>query len=475
MVFSSFVFIYFFLPLLLAGYYLVPAKLKNIVLLAASLGFYFWGAPYVVFLLIVLSLSDIVISNQFHTSHKKIWLILGVGLNLLALGYFKYANFFVEQFNALIGLVNTKPISWTAIVLPAGISFFTFEKISYLVDVYTGKVRPARKITDYILFVSLFPHLIAGPILKYHDLADQIAARTHTLDKFFRGWTRFALGLSKKVLVADEMGRVADNIFKMSGEDLTTPYAWLGIIAYAFQIYFDFSGYSDMAIGLARMFGFDFIENFNLPYTARSITDFWKRWHISLTNWMREYLYFPLGGNRRGEATTYRNLVIVFFVSGLWHGASWNFILWGLYHGFWLVIERLWLLAKLERLPRALSTTTTFILVVLGWVLFRAKDIPAALSLYGSLFDLSNIRFHLPSTLLMDVIHSRGITVFIVAAVFSFAPTSTHVQRWCSSVMKKIPGVLQQCIVGALALIGVILSTTAIADGTFSPFLYFRF
>jgi alginate O-acetyltransferase complex protein AlgI len=475
MVFSSFVFIYLFLPLLLAGYYVVPTALKNLVLLLASLLFYFWGAPYVVFLLLVLSLSDIVISNQFGRESKKWWLSLGILLNLSALAYFKYANFFVDQCNAVLMGLGFSTITWIDIVLPAGISFFTFEKISYLVDVYTGKAKPAKKVADYVLFVSLFPHLIAGPILKYHDLADQIVARTHSFEKFFKGWTRFALGLSKKVLVADEMGRVADNIFRLSSQDLTTPYAWLGIIAYAFQIYFDFSGYSDMAIGLARMFGFNFIENFNHPYTATSITDFWKRWHISLTNWMREYLYFPLGGNLLGELKTYRNLVTVFFVSGLWHGASWNFVLWGLYHGFWLVIERVWLLSRLERLPRFLSTAFAFVVVLMGWVLFRSKDLPSAIAMYGSLFDPSKLSIHLPSTLLMDIIHSRGQVIFVVAVLCSFVPASVIYQRWSSALMLKISPSIKTVCVGIFSLLGMLLSTMAIADGTFSPFLYFRF
>ena len=252
-------------------------------------------------------------------------------------------------------------------LLPAGISFFTFEKISYLIDIYSKKAEPAESFGRYLLFVTLFPHLIAGPILKYHDLANQIKKRTHSSERFFRGWTRFCLGLGKKVLIADELGFIADTLFAIPAHEQTFCYAWLAVLAYSFQLYFDFAGYSDMAIGLARMFGFNFIENFNCPYISKSITEFWQRWHISLGNWMKEYLYIPLGGNRQGTVKTYRNLCLVFIFSGLWHGANWTFLLWGVFHGFFLILDRIFLLRISNSLPKIVSVGFTFF-YCLSWL-----------------------------------------------------------------------------------------------------------
>ncbi len=282
MVFSSFSFIFLFLPLTLVTYWLAAPRFKNLILLIASLAFYAWGAPEVVLILFISSLFDFVLTKRRDFSERRLWLVIGIAVNLGILFYFKYTNFFLDQVNFVRTGLDLVPLEWKKILLPAGVSFFTFEKISYLVDVYKKSAPPASSFADYLLFASLFPHLIAGPILKYHDLASQIRERSVSSDDFYEGWTRFCIGLGKKILIADEVGRIANIIFGLNPSELTMPYAWLGVLAYTFQIYFDFSGYSDMAIGLARMFGFRFIENFNMPYLSQSISEFWRRWHISL-------------------------------------------------------------------------------------------------------------------------------------------------------------------------------------------------
>ena len=321
MVFSSLTFLFLFLPLMLAAYYACPARHRNLVALLASALFYAWGAPRFVIVLFVSGLIDYVLSRELPgdrgtPGRRKGVLALAVVLNIALLLYFKYANFFVAEMNAMLARFGGGAVPWAAVALPIGISFFTFQKVSYLVDVYRGVAQPARNALDYLLYVVLFPQLIAGPIVRYHDVARQLEERDYTRERFFMGILRFSQGLGKKVLVANTMAELADAAFNAAPAGLTCGQAWLGVLAYAFQIYFDFSGYSDMAIGLGRLLGIEFLENFNRPYISRSITEFWRRWHISLSNWMREYLYIPLGGNRRGAVRTYFNLWIVFLISG---------------------------------------------------------------------------------------------------------------------------------------------------------------
>jgi alginate O-acetyltransferase complex protein AlgI len=481
MVFSSLLFLYAFLPVFLALYYLAPLRHRNAVALVGSLGFYGWGEPGFLGLLIGVSLFGYYISlwlaklpMEARTARRWV-LTLGLGGYIGLLLWFKYSNFFAEQLNGVLGWLQQGGVVWTHVVLPLGISFFTFQKISYLVDVYRGTSKPARSISDYLLFVVLFPQLIAGPIIRYHDVAAQIVFREHTREKFLAGAWRFLLGLARKVLIANPLGAVADRVFAQDLGTLPMPYAWIGILCYAFQIYFDFSGYSDMAIGLGRMMGFEFMENFERPYTSRSITEFWRRWHISLSNFMRDYLYIPLGGNR---ATPWRvgfNLWLVFLVSGFWHGASWNFICWGAFHGLLLSLERAVGLKRLGRIPAVPATIFTFLLVLASWVLFRANNLTDALTYFGRLADWSSwagvqndLEFLWP-----DVISARTWAVLAIAALFSFLPESWWARRgWDEVIPATRPQAVLRIVVGAACLI---LASAALGNQSYNPFIYFRF
>ena len=344
MVFASPFFLFLFLPLTLAAYALVPRGAKNAVLLVASFGFYVWGEGAYVALVLGSVLANwafgLAISDAADPAAGRRWLAIAVTANLATLAVFKYGNFAFANVNALAPVLGVPPVSVGAIALPLGISFFTFHAISYVVDVYKNNARAERRLSDFALYIMLFPQLIAGPIIRWRDIAAQLGQHEQRQADVAYGVRRFVLGLGKKVLIANTLGQVADKIFNLPGGDLTTPLAWLGLACYTLQIYFDFSGYSDMAIGLMRMFGFRVLENFNYPYVARSIREFWRRWHISLSNWFRDYLYLPLGGNRRGTRRAYVNLVVVFVLCGLWHGASWPFVIWGMWHGLFLVAER---------------------------------------------------------------------------------------------------------------------------------------
>src|SRR3984957_349801 len=351
MLFSSILFLLFFLPAFLITYYIADKKYKNIVILAFSIFFYSWGAPRFIFVILCTTLLDFYLVKLMNQSanrlHRRLMLTLSVSVNLGLLFYFKYSNFFIDNVNRfLYHTIGHGHINWVKLILPLGISFYTFETITYVVDVYRKVHKPLDKFWDYLLYILLFPKLIAGPIIRYHEIADQINDRSanDTIDDKLTGFYRFIIGLSKKVLIANQLGLQADIIFSSNYHTLNSGIAWIGALAYTFQIYFDFSGYSDMALGLGRMMGFKFPENFNNPYISQSITEFWRRWHISLGNWMRNYLYIPLGGNRvKSSSRLYFNLWIVFIASGLWHGASWNFVIWGAWHGTFLVMERIFL------------------------------------------------------------------------------------------------------------------------------------
>ena len=474
MVFSSFIFLFLFLPGFLACYYVAPRYFKNVVVLLASYLFYAWGAPSVVVLLAASSYLDYFVSLRIAKSssakQQRRLLITGVTLNVVFLLYFKYANFFIAESSRLLSTFGFVEFSWNEVLLPIGISFFTFQKLSYLIDVYRGIVKPASSFINYALFVSLFPQLIAGPIVRYHDIATQIENRTHSLDRFAYGIYRFAIGLAKKVLIADSVGLVADHIFGLDPALRTIDYAWLGIICYSMQIYFDFSGYSDMAIGLAQMCGFRLLENFNNPYIAKNFTEFWRRWHISLSNWMREYLYISLGGNRRGVARTYANLWIVFLISGLWHGASWNFILWGLFHGSFLVLDKLFWLKISAKLPKIVNVSMTFFLVTLGWVVFRAETLPEALLYYSSLVDVSSLA-SAPPIFRADIIHNRALVILLLALALSFWPALKKASQETDVGDTLAVGMLRS----VFSFVCLLLSVCALASADFSPFLYFKF
>jgi alginate O-acetyltransferase complex protein AlgI len=393
MVFSSNVFLFLFLPLFLATYYLAPQRARAWVIVAGSYLFYAWWRVDFLLLFAGVTLFNYVVglrvaAHGARTAGARRWLVGGIVGNLAVLGYFKYANFGVESFNALLVSAGMQPFSWSAVILPIGISFYVFQCLSYVADVYRGDAAPARSFSDFAAFIALFPQLIAGPVLRYKDLDDQLRARTHTVDKFAEGAVRFMQGFVKKVFIADSVAPLVATGFAL--ENPTTGDAWLTVLAYTVQLYFDFSGYSDMAIGLGLMMGFRFIENFNQPYIAQSITEFWRRWHMSLSAWLRDYLYIALGGNRGGTGKTYRNLFLTMLLGGLWHGANWTFVIWGAWHGAILAVER----ALGVRVPAGTEPDSfrphrwalTFLLVVLGWVMFRAETVGDAMTLYAAMF-----------------------------------------------------------------------------------------
>ncbi len=485
MVFSSIFFLYYFLPVFLAAYFLTPKRWRNATALAGSLFFFAWGAPRFIFVLVGSCLIDYfvsrrlapgVLSKRASRLHLAAVLVLDIGL----LAYFKYANFAVAQVRTLLELLNLGTVEWTEVVLPIGISFFTFQKISYLIDVYRGNVAPADSPVDYLLYIALFPQLLAGPIVRYHDVDLQIKHREESTALFLDGLWRFSIGLMKKVIVANTFARVADEVFDGY---LITPVspalAWAGVLAYAFQLYYDFSGYSDMAIGLGRMMGFRFLENFRFPYISGSVTEFWRRWHISLGRFMMEYLYIPLGGNRVGRFAVLRNLWIVFLVSGIWHGASWNFALWGAWHGAWISLERFIGRERMARIPRALGTPFTFLVVVLGWVLFRAPGTICALKYFRLLNPWSGIPTEgelLPVTALSAPLFwiVAGPAVF-----FAFAPAFfPALERILSddgrdpAVPRSIASTFCRFIVSAVT---IVVATCELCSTGFNPFIYFRF
>ncbi len=477
MVFSSITFLFVFLPVALAAYYACPERHRNAVALAASLFFYAWGAPRFVLVLVASSLLDYVLSRELPAGRRpervRRWILgLAVALNASLLLYFKYANFFVENLNAWLGRFGAGELAWTAVALPIGISFFTFQKVSYLADVYRGTAQVARNAADYLLYVALFPQLIAGPIVRYHDVAQQLIRREHVRERFFTGILRFCQGLGKKVLVANAMAEVADAAFGAAPGSLSCGWAWLGVVAYAFQIYFDFSGYSDMAIGLGRLMGIEFLENFNRPYVSRTITEFWRRWHISLSNWMREYLYIPLGGNRKGSVRTYFNLWLVFLVSGFWHGAAWNFVAWGAFHGFFLCLDKAFKGTRIARAPAWVGLPATFVLVLFSWVLFRADSLTHAVAYAGRMLALFGAA---PETAAAIEFGLRHQAALLAAVVLCFGPA---VKPHPFDFMRLEPAQasLGQAVARFAVAMGLLVwSAATLATSSFNPFIYFRF
>jgi len=393
MVFSSIAFLFYFLPLFFFLYYIADKRVKNILILAGSILFYSFGAPRFIFVILGTTFVDFYLVRFMSATPgkpiKTTLLCLSLAINLGLLFYFKYSNFFIDNLNFLYKHIGLKPITWEKLILPIGISFYTFETLTYVIDVYRGLHKPLRNFWDYQLYIILFPKLIAGPIIRFHEFADQIYDHTsfETVDNKLRGFYRFCIGLGKKVLIANILADSANAIYLIPHHTLGTAAAWYGALSYTFQIYFDFSGYSDMAIGLGLMMGFRFPENFNNPYTSVSITDFWRRWHITLGAWMREYLYIPLGGNRvKSTRRLYFNLWLVFLLSGLWHGAAWGFVAWGAYHGFFMVIERLFLGRWLAKIGK-FAVLYTFPIVLVGWILFRIEDIHSSLAYLSAMFS----------------------------------------------------------------------------------------
>ena len=480
MVFSSATFLFYFLPAVLALYFLTPPRFRNLSALVASLAFFAWGAPKFVFVLIASCFVDYHASRWLPPGRlpvsKRKWLLgLILALDLGLLLYFKYANFFVAEVQSLLGLFGRGPVPWTAVVLPIGISFFTFQKISYLVDVYRGTAQVAGSAGRHLLYIALFPQLIAGPIVRYHDVALQIDKRSTTSGLFLDGLWRFCVGLAKKVLLANTFARLADLVFDTPPSLMTTPQAWAGVLAYTFQLYYDFAGYSDMAIGLGRMLGFRFLENFNFPYASAGIGEFWRRWHVSLGRFMMEYLYVPLGGNRKGHWRTVFNLWLVFLASGFWHGAAWTFVLWGIWHGTLISIEKILGRERLGRIPQPLAVAATFLLVALGWVLFRSGTIHRAGGFYLLLFGLLPDGAGLEA--FPEIMADRAL--WLAAAVgipCAFAPALGFArflpQDAADPDAMPLRTVLARFALSVLIL--VVVASELCASG-FNPFIYFQF
>lgn len=479
MVFSSPTFLFLFLPLVLGTYFLVPVSLRNVLLLSASLFFYAWGeAFYVLIMLASIAVNYIfgVWIDRFQDEGlRKLLIVIVLIANLLGLAFFKYANFLVDNLNNVLSIFGIPSLEIGPVHLPIGISFFTFQAMSYVIDVYRKEAPAQKNPINIALYIALFPQLIAGPIVRYHDIAKQLVVRTIELPGIAYGIKRFIIGLGKKVLIANLMGNVADEIFALSANDLSTPVAWLGIIAYSLQIYFDFSGYSDMAIGLGYMFGFKFLENFNYPYISQSITEFWRRWHISLSSWYRDYLYIPLGGNRKGALRTYFNLLTVFILCGIWHGASWSFIIWGLYHGAFLVIERAGFSKVIESIWRPLRHIYVILIFIFGWVFFRAETLGQATSYIGTLlgFDQAmegriTIWFFLGNE---DIL---ALAVGCIAATPILPALRNLLLRERpepSLALKQFYSVLSIVILSSIYIACVL----RLSADTHNPFIYFRF
>lgn len=474
MLFSSLAFLCIFLPTVFLLYTVIPnLKIRNALLIIASLMFYGYGEPVYVFLMIFSSFFNYLCALWVASKPQKskVALVTAVVINLGILGVFKYTGFIVGSINDILGLAIPVP----QISLPIGISFFTFQALSYVVDVYTDKVGVQKNFFNILLYVSFFPQLIAGPIVKYHDINEQIDNRQQNLDKIAMGMRRFICGMGKKVLIANTMGQVTDTIFASELSQLSILTAWLGAIAYIFQIYYDFSGYSDMAIGLGHMFGFEFKENFNYPYGAKNIQDFWRRWHISLSTWFKEYLYIPLGGNRKGKTRTAINKIIVFFATGLWHGANWTFVLWGLYHGLFLLLEEF--VPLLKKLPRVFAHIYTIIVVTIGFVLFRADTISDGFTYIARMFTGVNASQQSLSLALTQL--TPWFIFILVAAIIGCSPirpitmkirSNMHGETALSTKWKVIQVVLYGLSFILLAWCIIRLSGTA-----YNPFIYFRF
>lgn len=484
MIFSSIFFLYFFLPVTLIVYYVAGTKLRNLILLAASLIFYAWGeVGYVLLMLFSITVNWILglllEKAAARPKYRKNLLVSGIVLNLLPLAFFKYGNFFVANLNSLAGYFDLGNITVGDIHLPIGISFFTFQAISYIFDVYRNAAPVQHNFINLALYVSLFPQLIAGPIVRYHDVAKQIVRRYVSLQDFQYGIQRFVLGLGKKVLIANNIGAVADHVFSLPPDALPAGLLWLGMLAFTLQIYYDFSGYSDMAIGLGRMFGFHFLENFNYPYCSKSIQEFWRRWHISLSSWFRDYLYIPLGGNRNGPKRTYINLFTVFFLCGLWHGASWTFIIWGLYHGLFLVLERGPFGRFMDGFPAVIKNGYAILVVMVGWVFFRAENYDHAVSYLLSLSNFSASPYL--DAQLFATINTEFYIALACGIIFMY-PVFPLVQKRRSELVVK-PGSVLQYSLKSVSIVWtvtwmlcvVVYSSAQLISGSHNPFLYFRF
>ncbi|HHW98270.1 MAG TPA: MBOAT family protein [Firmicutes bacterium] len=470
MVFSSLTFLFGFLPFVLLLYYLVPRSWRNGILFIVSLVFYGWGEPVYILLMLFSTVVDYTCAlgvdrNRSNQRKARRFLLASVVINLSLLGFFKYADFVLQSLNSWLGT----NIPLLSLALPIGISFYTFQTMSYTIDVYRGDAPVQRNIVSLGAYVTLFPQLIAGPIVRYSTVASQINEREETVDRFGQGVQRFVVGLGKKVLLANNIGLLFDQIKQLPGNQLSLLAAWLGVTAFALQVYFDFSGYSDMAIGLGKMFGFTFLENFNYPFMAQSITEFWRRWHISLGTWFRDYVYIPLGGSRRSEAITYRNLAVVWLLTGLWHGASWNFVFWGAYFAGFLMVEKAFLLAWLQRLPRLFRHVYALGATAFSWVLFAFEDWPSIRQFWQAMLGRGSGGSITPTDLYLLTNYGLLLVILVLAAT----PIPRQAVQRVLAIDRR-PRLAELLYPAFIALV-LGLSTAYLVDASYNPFLYFRF
>ena len=475
MVFSTAIFLFAFLPTVIISYYgqqlLSPKKLRNSVLLFFSYLFYLYGAAGFLLILILSTLADYILGLLIERKvvDRRLWLSFSLLLNLGLLAYFKYANFFVGELNRFLLGLQFFPIEWNNVILPIGISFFTFQKLSYIIDVYRGKSRALVNVIDFALYIAMFPQLIAGPIVRFSYIRRQLKERRESWNDFYNGTMRFCWGLLKKVVIASSCAQITDIIFGLNLESLDTKVAWLGAITYTLQIYFDFSAYSDMAIGLGMLFGFTFPENFNRPYSAISITDFWRRWHITLSRWFRDYLYIPLGGNRRTTTRTCLNMAIVCILCGLWHGANWTFLIWGIYHGAFLIIERITGVREISpEKSKILRRFITLLIVIIGWVLFRSENMARAIEFLGAMFTVTDLPISYELSLALNY---RNLLILMAALPVFFLPGDFSLIKILINKKDPVP-----LLAGALMiLLALPYCAALIVGGASSPFIYYRF
>lgn len=467
LVFSSLTFLYFFLPIVLLLYFIVPMKVKNVIILISGLLFYAWGEPIYIVVMIISSSIDYVAGRLLHKFDDKkklrlVLLLVSLSMNLGILAVFKYSSFLIGNVNGIFGTSFIDP----KLPLPIGISFYTFQSMSYTIDMYMRKIKVQKSLLNFMSYVSLFPQIVAGPIVRYEDVQNEMETRTINTTKVAEGIGMFVKGLAKKVILANNIGLIWTAVRVMDFNTISTATAWIGILAFTFQIYFDFSGYSDMAVGLGKMLGFNFPQNFNYPYIAKSISEFWRRWHITLGSWFRSYVYIPMGGNRKGLPKTIRNLVVVWMLTGLWHGASWNFILWGLYFGVLIILERLFLGKLLEKMPGFISRAYAFILVVFGWVLFEITDLGQAFSYFKAMFGGTGVVIDSASKYLLE-------TNLIIFAICIIA--STQIIKKLYEKISSLKGNVIQYVMPVIQFATMIVCTAYLVDATYNPFLYFRF
>jgi len=470
MIFSSSTFLFLFLPIVLILYFSLDKKYKNIVLLLSSIYFYSFGEKFLVLVMIASTIIDYKCGHLIESNRRNLGLRLSLVTNIATLGFFKYFNFGIDNLHAIFKQLNLNDSFFDvfpSIALPMGISFYVFQTMSYTIDVYNGNVKANRNFINFATYVTFFPQLVAGPIVRYKDISESLSVRHTTLEAFSKGLERFILGLSKKVLIANNCAFLADSVFNSNISQISTQNAWLGILAYSLQIYFDFSGYSDMAIGLAKMFGFKIPENFNYPYISTSIREFWRRWHISLSSWFRDYLYIPLGGNKKGLKRTYLNLIIVFFITGLWHGAAWNFIFWGLFHGFFILLERGFLNKVFNKMWKPFSHLYTLLVVLVGWVFFRCNNLSDSFTFIQKLFSLSEGNITVNQYIAFFNYNYEVYSAIIIGVLFSF-PIYSFIER-------KLKARYYLFFRYSFLVFLLLISISYIAAGSYNPFIYFRF